>query len=111
MIFGPTPLDRALGSILAHTRRLPGLVLKKGAVLDSAAIDALRAAGHDPVIAATLEPGDVPEDEAATPPRRRATGAGARPLARRHGPGQPARPHTRPAPHRRGGRGRPQRRR
>ena len=66
MIFGPTPLDRALGSILAHTRRLPGLVLKKGAVLDSAALAALRAAGHDPVIAATLEPGDVPEDEAAT---------------------------------------------
>ena len=66
MIFGPTPLDRALGSILAHTRRLPGLVLKKGAVLDLAAIAALRAAGHDPVIAATLEPGDVPEDEAAT---------------------------------------------
>ena len=41
MIFGPTPLDRAGGSILAHTRRLPGLVLKKGAVLDSAAIAAL----------------------------------------------------------------------
>ena len=65
MIFGPVPLDEARGAILAHTRRLPGLVLKKGSVLDAAGIAALRAAGHDPVIAARLEPGDVGEDEAA----------------------------------------------
>lgn len=66
MIFGPVPLDRAIGCVLGHTQRLPGLVLKKGAVLDAAAIEALRAAGRDPVIAATLQPGDVPEDAAAT---------------------------------------------
>ena len=66
MIFGPTPLDQALGALLAHTHRLPGLVLKKGATLDAPAVDALRAAGRDPVIAARLEPGDVPEDEAAS---------------------------------------------
>jgi molybdenum cofactor cytidylyltransferase len=66
VIFGPVPLDRALGCILAHTQRLPGLVLKKGAVLDAAGVEALRQAGLDPVIAATLEPGDVPEDAAAT---------------------------------------------
>lgn len=65
MIFGPVPLDRALGCVLAHTQRLPGLVLKKGAVLDAPALDALRAAGRDPIIAATLEPGDVAEDPAA----------------------------------------------
>ena len=45
MIFGPTPLDEARGAILAHTVRLAGRVLKKGTVLDEAAIAALRAEG------------------------------------------------------------------
>ncbi len=66
MIFGPVPLDAAAGCILAHTHRLPGTVLKKGATLDAAAVAALRQAGRDPVIAATPERGDVAEDEAAT---------------------------------------------
>ncbi|MBP0443941.1 molybdopterin-binding/glycosyltransferase family 2 protein [Roseomonas sp. SSH11] len=65
MLFGPTPLDEARGAILAHTLRLPDRVLKKGTVLDAAAIEALRAARHGEVIAARLESGDVPEDEAA----------------------------------------------
>jgi molybdenum cofactor cytidylyltransferase len=65
VIFGPTPLDEARGAVLAHTQRLPGKVLRKGSVLDEAGIDALRAAGRAEVIAARLEPGDVPEDEAA----------------------------------------------
>jgi molybdenum cofactor cytidylyltransferase len=65
LIFGPTPLGQALGSVLAHTQRLPGRVIKKGAVLDTAAIAALREAGHTEVIAATLEPDDVDEDTAA----------------------------------------------
>ncbi|MDB5372704.1 MAG: 4-diphosphocytidyl-2C-methyl-D-erythritol kinase [Belnapia sp.] len=65
MIFGPTPLDEARGAILAHTIRLTGRVLKKGTVLDQAAVAALQAGGHGSVIAARLEPGDVPEDEAA----------------------------------------------
>ena len=65
MIFGTLPLAEARGAILAHTQRLPGKVLKKGSVLDEAAIAALRAAGREEVIAARLEPGDVPEDEAA----------------------------------------------
>ena len=38
MIFGPTPLDEARGAVLAHSIRLPGRVLKKGTVLDDAAI-------------------------------------------------------------------------
>ena len=66
MIFGPTALNEAEGCVLAHTQRLPGLVLKKGARLDAAAVEALRQAGRDPVIAARLEPGDVDEDEAAS---------------------------------------------
>jgi molybdenum cofactor cytidylyltransferase len=65
MIFGPTRLEEARGAILGHTLRLPGKVLKKGTVLDQAAIAALQAANHREVIAARLEPGDVPEDEAA----------------------------------------------
>lgn len=66
MIFGLTPLEDAAGAILAHTHRLPGRVLKKGTVLDHAALEALAAAGESAVIAARLEPGDVPEDEAAS---------------------------------------------
>ncbi|MCQ4161350.1 molybdopterin-binding/glycosyltransferase family 2 protein [Roseomonas sp. GC11] len=65
MIFGPTPLDAAQGAVLAHTLRLPGRVLKKGTVLDAGAIEALRAAGKREVVAARLESGDIPEDEAA----------------------------------------------
>ena len=65
MIFGPTRLEEAKGAILAHTMRLTGRVLKKGTVLDDGAIAALRDAGHREIIAARLEVGDVPEDEAA----------------------------------------------
>jgi molybdenum cofactor cytidylyltransferase len=65
VIFGPTPLDRAEGAILAHTLRLAERVLKKGSVLDAAAVAALAAGGYTEVIAARLEPGDVGENEAA----------------------------------------------
>ncbi len=65
MRFGPLPLAEARGAILAHTQRLPGRVLKKGTVLDEEAIAALAAAGRSEVVAAQLEAGDVPEDEAA----------------------------------------------
>ncbi len=65
MKFGPTPLDEARGAVLAHTVRLPGRVIKKGTVLAEAELVALRAASHRDVIAAVMEPGDVPEDEAA----------------------------------------------
>ena len=65
MIFGPVPVADAIGAVLAHTHRLPGLVLKKGTVLDAAALAALAAAGVPSVIAAQLEPGDIGEDAAA----------------------------------------------
>ncbi len=65
MIFGPTSLAVAEGTVLAHTHRTPGRVLKKGLVLDAVAVAALRGAGLDPVITARLEPGDVAEDAAA----------------------------------------------
>jgi molybdenum cofactor cytidylyltransferase len=65
MRFGRVPLASAEGAILAHTRRLPGRVLRKGSVLDAGAIAALAADGVLDVIAAQLDEGDVPEDEAA----------------------------------------------
>ncbi len=65
MIFGPTPLEEAKGAVLAHTVRLTGKVIKKGTVLDEAAIVMLREAGKREVITARLEAGDVPENEAA----------------------------------------------
>lgn len=65
MIFGPTPLAEAEGAILAHTVRLPQRVIKKGTLLDAAAVVALAEGGRDDVIAARLEPGDVAENEAA----------------------------------------------
>jgi molybdenum cofactor cytidylyltransferase len=74
VIFAAFPLADALGTVLAHSHRLPGRVLKKGSVLDADAIAALRASGHTEVIAARLEPGDVAENEAAA---RLAAAAGA----------------------------------
>ena len=65
MIFATFPLDEALGTVVAHSHRLPDRVLKKGALLDAAAIAALRTAGHADVIAARFEPGDVSENDAA----------------------------------------------
>ena len=65
MIFSAFPLDAARGAILAHTQRLESRVLRKGSVLDDSAVAALRDAGRTEVIAAHLEPGDVPEDAAA----------------------------------------------
>jgi molybdenum cofactor cytidylyltransferase len=60
--FGPEPIEAARGAILAHTARLDGRIIRKGTVLDEAALDALRGAGRAEVIVARLEPGDVPED-------------------------------------------------
>ncbi len=65
MRFGPVPLDEAEGAVLAHTQRLPGGMLRKGSILDAAAVARLREAGQDWVIAARLDPGDVGEEEAA----------------------------------------------
>ncbi len=65
MIFGSFPLDEAEGAVLAHSHRTPERVLKKGTVLDAAAIAALRAAGKGEVIAARFEAGDIAENEAA----------------------------------------------
>ncbi|MFL5251574.1 MAG: hypothetical protein ACJ8AI_01530 [Rhodopila sp.] len=65
MIFGPATLAEARGAIMAHSQRVGERMIRKGSLLDDAAIEALRAAGRTEVVCARLEPGDVPEDIAA----------------------------------------------
>ncbi len=65
MYFGPLPVADAAGAILAHAQSVPGLRMKKGRVLSTGDIEALRAAGVESVIAARLEADDMAEDEAA----------------------------------------------
>ena len=65
MKFGPTPLEDAKGAIMAHSQKIGERMIRKGSLLDDAAIEALRASGRTEVICARLEPGDVPEDIAA----------------------------------------------
>ena len=65
MRFGAVTLAEAEGAVLAHTHRLGEAVLRKGMVLDAAAVAALARAGRTEVIAARLDPGDVGEDASA----------------------------------------------
>ncbi|MHA7874009.1 molybdopterin-binding protein [Roseivivax sp.] len=65
MRFGPVPLARAEGAILAHSVALEGGRLKKGLTLGAEDLAALQAAGHAEVVVARLEPGDLHEDTAA----------------------------------------------
>ncbi|MFO1184991.1 MAG: molybdopterin-binding protein [Bauldia sp.] len=65
MKFGSIPVESALGSIAAHTLRLPKSTIKKGTILGRDEIAALHAAGISEITAATAAPGDLLEDEAA----------------------------------------------
>ena len=65
MRFGAVPLDQAEGAVLAHSAVLPDGKLGKGRLLSAADVARLAAAGVAEVVVARLEPGDVPEDEAA----------------------------------------------
>jgi len=66
MIFGRLPLADARGGILAHNLKTADRVIRKGALLDTASFELLAAAGYDEVTVVKLEPGDIPEGEAAT---------------------------------------------
>src|SRR5687767_5890009 len=66
MRFGTFPLGETEGAILAHSLRAGGRLVKKGRLLTAADIAQLRDAGISEVTVARLEPGDVPEDVAAT---------------------------------------------
>ncbi|MEM7136456.1 MAG: molybdopterin-binding/glycosyltransferase family 2 protein [Myxococcota bacterium] len=67
MKFGELGIDSddLEGAILAHTLRLGGRAIKKGATLTARDVEQLRAAGYTEVTVARLESGDVHEDEAA----------------------------------------------
>lgn len=78
MKFGPLPVADARGAICAHAVRAGETRLKKGQRIGAAEQAALRAAGVETLIAATLEADDVPEDEAAERLARVLGGAGLR---------------------------------
>jgi molybdenum cofactor cytidylyltransferase len=65
MQFGPVDLNNALNAISAHSLRVGEHMIKKGTRLSADDILALRDAGHQQIIAAVIEPGDIGEDEAA----------------------------------------------
>ena len=65
MKFRTMPVAEAEGAILAHSVMRPGVSFKKSRKLTSADVSALQDAGVTEVMAAWLEPGDVPEDVAA----------------------------------------------
>jgi molybdenum cofactor cytidylyltransferase len=66
MKFGPVEIEAAEGVVLAHTIRLPSGSLRKGHRVSAGDVAMLRDAGVASVIAATLEAGDIGEDEAAS---------------------------------------------
>ena len=66
MKFGEIPAAAAEGAILAHSVRAKGIAFKKGRVLTEDDVAALAEAGIATITGARLEPGDVPEDRAAT---------------------------------------------
>ena len=65
MRFGDTPIDEAMGAILAHSWRANGVNFAKGRVLSGDDVAKLKAAGVSTLVAARLDPDDVHEDEAA----------------------------------------------
>ncbi|WP_332670844.1 molybdopterin-binding/glycosyltransferase family 2 protein [Aromatoleum sp.] len=65
MIFDEFPCETAEGVVLAHTLKIGGRTLKKGSVLSSADLAALRADGVETVPGARLAPDDMAENPAA----------------------------------------------
>ncbi len=78
MKFGPVALSMAVGGIVAHAVRMPGLVLKKGDVVSAAHVAVLAASGMSEIVVAQLEPGDIPENVAAERLAKAICGAGVR---------------------------------
>lgn len=65
MKFGPVSLQNARNAISAHSLKAGEHVIKKGARLSDADLDALRANGFSEIIVALIDEGDIGEDEAA----------------------------------------------
>ncbi|MGQ3031748.1 MAG: 4-diphosphocytidyl-2C-methyl-D-erythritol kinase, partial [Ferrovibrionaceae bacterium] len=78
MKFGRIAVAGAAGAILGHSQSAGGRRLKKGHVLTAADVEAIAAAGVSEILAARLEDGDVPEDQAAAALAQALAGPGAR---------------------------------
>ncbi len=78
MKFGPVSPQDAQGATAVHTIRKDSLVLKKGTLIGPDESAALKAAGIEQIVVARLEPGDVPEDEAAAAIATEVAGEGVR---------------------------------
>ncbi|GHD08041.1 NTP transferase domain-containing protein [Tianweitania populi] len=65
MKFGPVPVPRAEGVVLAHAVSAGALRFKKAHRLSAGDVEALAQAGVPTVVAATLDPDDLGENEAA----------------------------------------------
>ena len=65
MKFGEVPLDEAEGATLAHSLVLDGVRYRKGLVLGSDHLTALKTAGLDRVVVAKFDVDDEDENEAA----------------------------------------------
>jgi len=76
--FGLVPVEEAGGAISAHGVRAGETRLRKGQRIGAAEQAALSAAGVTSLVAAALEAGDVPEDEAAERLARAISGRGLR---------------------------------
>ena len=66
MIFGPVAAGDAVGAILAHSMMAASGRVQKGTLLDAGHVADLVAGGHDTLVVARLEAGDVEENAAAT---------------------------------------------
>jgi len=66
VIFGPVPVGQAAGAILAHSMQGASGRVQKGTLLDDAHLADLAAQGHETLVVARLEEGDVEENAAAT---------------------------------------------
>jgi molybdenum cofactor cytidylyltransferase len=85
MIFADLPLAEAAGAMLAHGITLGGTRLPKGALVDAALVAAAAAQGIDRLWVARLEPGDLPEAEAAQALAAKLAGEGVAARAPVHG--------------------------
>ncbi len=81
MKFGPVPVDRATGTVLAHSVKLPDSRIRKGIRLTEHEVQSLRKAGVLEVVVARPEPGDLGEDQAAEVLGRRFRSEGLNPRA------------------------------
>src|ERR1041385_8460123 len=78
MKFGPVAVADAEGGIVAHAVRAGELLFKKGRVLTTNDVAALKSGGVEQLVVARLETDDIPEDEAATRIARKLGGDGVR---------------------------------